>query len=393
MNLTPVIELLRERIGLAPEALGPTVLSSAVEARMRRLGVAAAADYAACLTADLQEFEALAAEVTVPETWFFRGGDVFTFLAGHIARAVRLRPAGRRYAILSVPCSTGEEPYSLALTLVESGVAPSSWQIDGVDLSARLIERACQGRFGEFAFRQTSPELRQRYFRPLAGSWELDPAMRALVRFRQGNLLAPFFLAGEEPFDLIFCRNLFIYLHPTARQRALETLDGLLAPQGLLCMGHAEPLESLGPGFVRTGPEGGFLYQRRAAPESPPASAAWPRREAVPTPAVPPAPAAVDLLDQARQQADRGQLDEALATCRIIQSRSGASALLFNLVGELYQARQEKDEARRCFHRALYLDPEHRDALTHLMLLCQEQGDHEQAARLRRRLERVAPGR
>jgi chemotaxis protein methyltransferase WspC len=394
MILTPVIDLLRERLGLAPEALGAKLLSDVIGARMRALGLSAPADYAARLTADPLEFGALAADLTVPETWFFRGGDVFPFLARHIAGVIRLRPAGQRYRILSVPCSTGEEPYSLALALVESGVAPGSWQIDAVDLSPRHIERAGRGVYGEFSFRQTDPRLRQRYFRPTAAGWELDSAVRALVRFREGNLLAPLFLAGEEPFDLIFCRNLFIYLHPAARRRALETLDRLLAAEGLLCMGHAEPIEFSEPRFVRAGPVGAFLYQRRAAPQPQPrpAGVSVPRRE----PALPPVPtappAAVDLLDQARQLADRGQFDEALAACQTAQARGGASAPLFSLMGELHQARREKDEARRCFERALYLDPGQHDALTHLMLLCQEAGDDAQAARLRRRLERAAGG-
>jgi chemotaxis protein methyltransferase WspC len=388
MILTPVIELLRERVGLSPEALGTTLLAGVVEARMRALGLASPADYAARLTADPPEFQALAADLTVPETWFFRGGELFDFLARHVAGSVRTRPAGQRYRVLSVPCSTGEEPYSLALALMEAGVAPTSWQIDAVDLSPRHVERAGRGVFGEFSFRQTAPDLRQRYFRRVAGGWELDSALRELVRFRQGNLLTPLFLAGEGPFDLIFCRNLFIYLHATARRRALETLDRLLTAEGLLCMGHAEPLDIREPRFVRTGPQGLFLYQRRAVPEPPALGASLPP----PAPALSPPPTAVDPLDQARRQADRGQLDEALAACRAVQSRGGASALLFSLMGELHQARREKDEARRCFERALYMDPGHRDALTHLMLLCQEEGDHAQAARLQRRLERVAPG-
>jgi chemotaxis protein methyltransferase WspC len=396
MILTPVIELLRERIGLAPESLGASLLSGVVGARMRALGLSAPADYAARLTADPQEFGALAADLTVPETWFFRGGEVFPFLARHIAGAIRRRPAGPRYRTLSVPCSTGEEPYSLALALIESGVAPGSWQIDAVDLSPRHIERACRGVYGEFSFRQTDPRLRQRYFRPTAAGWELDSAVRALVRFREGNLLAPFFLAGEEPFDLIFCRNLFIYLHPAARRRALETLDRLLAADGWLCMGHAEPIEFSEPRFVRAGPVGSFLYQRVPAGGARPTASGVvgraPPPGRVPAPAPAAAPAAVDSLDQARQLADRGQLDEALAACRTAQSRGEASALLFSLMGELHQARREKDEARRCFERALYLDPGQRDALTHLMLLCQDAGDDAQAARLRRRLERAAAG-
>lgn len=397
MNIAAVADLLRDRIGLDAESLGAGVLPRAVESRMRALDLTTAADYTTFLVENDQEFQSLVDAVTVPETWFFRGGEVFAFLVWHIAGVVRRRPAGRPYRILSVPCSTGEEPYTLALALVEAGMPPSAWRIEGIDLNARLVERAQQGRFGEFSFRQTAPELRRRYFRPVDETWELIPEVRSRVRFTQGNLLAPSFLAGEKPFDLIFCRNLLIYLHAAARRRTLDTLDRLLAPQGLLCMGHAEPLNLLDVRFERTGPEGTFLYRRpevrtleppRAAVTSPrPVPAPPPRAGSQPTP-----PGAVDLLAQARQQADAGRLDDALATCQAHLSRRGPSPDVFSLMGVLHQARQEKAEAARCFDRALYLDPAHRESLTHLMLLCQEQGDHRQAERLRRRLERVAPG-
>jgi chemotaxis protein methyltransferase WspC len=399
MNLEAVIDLLRDRIGLDPESLGPTVLPRAVGVRLRALGLKPA-DYAARLAGDAQEFDTLVADLTVPETWFFRGAEVFPYLARHIAEAVRGQAPGQRFRILSVPCSTGEEPYSLALTLVEAGVPAPAWQIEGVDLSPRLIDQACRGRYGEFSFRQTPPELRRRYFRRSDGQWELSPDVRCLVRFRPGNLHAPFFLAGEAPFDLIFCRNLFIYLHSAARRRALDTFDRLLAPQGLLCTSPAEALGFENARFERTGPRECFLYRR--PPPPPRIEDRGPRteeRKTVPSTLAPRSSILdprssrpVDLLARARQQADGGHLDQALATCREHLGRAGPSADLFSLMGALHQARHEADEAFRCFRRALYLDPQHRDALTHLMLCCQERGDHAQAARLRRRLERFAEG-
>jgi chemotaxis protein methyltransferase WspC len=99
---------------------------------------------------------------------------------------------------------------------------------------------------------------------------------------------------------------------------------------------------------------------------------------------------AVDPLARARELADSGRLDEALAACQACLSRPSAG--LFALMGVLHQARRQPDEAVRCFQQALYLDPAHRDALTHLMLLRREQGDHAQAALLQRRLERASPG-
>ena len=103
-----------------------------------------------------------------------------------------------------------------------------------------------------------------------------------------------------------------------------------------------------------------------------------------------PPPPDADRLARARRLADVGRLDEALAACRACLG--GPSADLFALLGVLHQARGEADEAARCFERALYLEPGHRDALTHLMLLRRERGDHAQAALLQRRLGRAAAG-
>jgi chemotaxis protein methyltransferase WspC len=439
MKLDPVAKLLKERIGLAPESLGASVLPRVVAARMQALGVSTFRDYAARLAGDAAEFQTLVSGLTVPETWFFRGGELFTYLARYIARALKTRPAEMPYRALSVPCCSGEEPYSLAIALMAAAVPSAAWSIEGVDLDVRLVERARLGQYGELSFRETPPELRQRYFRPSADSWQLEPAVRSMVRFRQGNLLAPFFLAGGKPFDLIFCRNLFIYLHAAARRRALATLDQLLAPKGLLCMGHAEPLEDLDARFERIGPRGGFLYHRRAGAKnedlSPPQvrklRTAQPMQHDNQTPLAPVlrgeglgvrgkrlrqsnpltptlspeyrgegesksvarssiAPDA--LLAQARKQADSGHLEEALAMCREHLTRSGPSADMYSLMGVIQQARHERAEAVTCFQRALYLDPNHRDSLMHLMLLYQEQGGEEQAGRLRQRFARRAEG-
>ncbi len=408
MNLEPVIDLLRRRIGLDPESLGQSVLPRVIAQRMHALGLTVAA-YVARLQIDPEEFQLLIGEVTVPETWFFRGGEVFRYLARQVAEVIRLRPRDRAFRILAVPCSSGEEPYSFGIALLENQVPPAAWEIEAVDLSERQLVLARRGRYGEFSFRQTAPDLRQRYFRASEGGWELDSSIRSLVRFRQGNLLDPSFLASEAPFDLIFCRNLLIYLHPAARRQALDRLERLLAPEGWLCTGHAEPLEFADARFTRAGPSGSFLYRRATAASKPSWPVALPPSPSVPaavlpTPirlaaaAVPPAapldvhPAPVDLLARARQQADSGQLSEALATCQTHLSQSSPSADAFSLLGVIHQARRERDEAVRCYQRALYLEPGHRDALTHLRLLCQEQGDHAQAERLRRRLERPASG-
>jgi len=406
VSLAPVIELLRQRAGLNPDAVGRTTIPAAVADRMRALGLSDPAAYAARLAGDAEEFASLVDEVIIPETWFFRGGPLFHYLADHVKTTLRGRPAGRPFRALSVPCSTGEEPYSLALALHEAGVPAADRTILGVDLSRRCLERARAGSYGDFSFRQTDPDLRRRSFRPAGGRWQIDAGVRDGVEFREGNLLDPLLLAGEAPFDLVLCRNLFIYLLPAARRQAVQTLERLLAPDGLLCVGYAEPLELLAPQFRRVGPEECFLYRRGQAPPLASEPPGLPRRSGRRGQAPPLAPplagrdsgarpaarSAEDLLAEARRRADQGELAEALAACRTHLDRAGPSAALYALLGAVHQARREPDEAVRCFQNALYLDPDHVEALAHLMLLCQERGDGARVALLRRRLERVAAG-
>jgi len=206
---------------------------------------------------------------------------------------------------------------------------------------------------------------------------------------------------------LVFFRNLLIYLTPAARQRALAVLARLVTPGGLLCLGHAEPLDTDDPRFSRTGPDGYFLYRRiplnpsRTAPVYVKADVSSaqgsnkgqvanvsPRDGAALTP--PRVPLA-ELLAQARQQADNGELGPALKACHAAMERFGPSADLYSLLGIIHQARQDYEQARQSFRKALYLDPGQREALLHLMLLCQQQGDQKQAALLRKRLQRLAP--
>lgn len=409
MNLTPVLALIAERTGLDPGTLGTHTVESAITSRLRAAKVDTN-ELAAQLARDPGAFAELICDVVVPETWFFRGGDVFWYLAEHV-RATLAQRAGA-FRVLSIPCSTGEEPYSLALALAETGVQAERVVIDGVDVSARNVEAARRGVYSEFAFRQTS-DLRERYFRERGRGWELDASVRSRVRFQVGNLLDPGFLRFEQPYDLVFCRNLYIYLTTAARRRGMETLSRLVVAGGLLCTGHAEPLDANETRFERTGPEGYFLFRRsggggrerereKSGDSSPlfspslslpsPAKKSQERRPIAALDNRPGSNQGPDLFQQARQHADQGRYDEALTLCQAIEQRLGPSADLYTLMGIVHHGREDDGEAGRYFTRALYLAPEHREALMHLMLLSQLQGAHERAAALRRRLERLPPG-
>jgi chemotaxis protein methyltransferase WspC len=427
MSLDHVLNLVSRRIGLDPETLGPGTVAAAVAARMQATAVADPAAFAARLAGDPAQFEALVDQLVVPETWFFRGGEVFRHPACLVAGMAREQPGGPAVRILSVPCSTGEEPYSLAIALGEVGVPETSWTLDAVDLSTQHLDRARTGRYSDFSFRQTEAEVRRRYFREANGKWEIEPGLRQKARFRAGNLIDPLFLAGEPPFDLVLCRNLFIYLRPEARRQAADAIDRLLAADGWLCMGHAEPIHLSDTRFQPAGPEGLFLYRRQAGTKRQLAAgsrqevaqqAGGSRQEAASNrpkgapPEVRPrlqpesmertqlAPqeatcgTTLPLLDlvEVRRLADRGHLDQAWEGCMALLERAEPSADVLALMGVIHLARQETDDAVTCFRKALYWQPDHPEALTHLMLRAQQAGDSAQAARLRERLQRRTAG-
>lgn len=263
MSLTRIRELISARTGLQPDSLGASAVPNAVDGRMRLLNVGTTEGYADRLGSDPQEFQALVDAIIVPETWFFRGGALYDALVKQVQRRSTENPT-RPFKVLSLPCSTGEEPYSIVMALTDAGLAANSWSIDAIDLSSASIAVARVGRYREFSFRETTPELRARHFTPVGDQFELRATLRDKVRFRVGNLLDPASLASfGERYDLVLCRNLMIYLTPQARRAALETLEQRLAPEGILAVGHAEAGNLLGTPFDSIGPEGCFLFQRK----------------------------------------------------------------------------------------------------------------------------------
>lgn len=411
MNLARVEAVVRRRIGLDPGSLGGA-FPRAVAGRMRAAGLASADAYAGLIAADPASWAALVAELVVPETWFFRGGREYF---AHLAAWVAGRPAGRAVRVLCVPCSTGEEPYSLAVALTEAGVPPARVTIDAVDLSDDHLRRAAAGRYAAYSFREPGPDPRPAFFAAVGGQWELSPAVRARVRFRAANVADADFLAGEPPYDLILCRNLLIYLTAEVRERVMGRLDSALAPGGLLGLTAPEADDLPAGRFVADGPPAFCLYRpadptpARAARAAPPPTLASggrvppvassrtegarpPLATRPPEPTPPPVAvlAPPDPEAAARVLADAGRLDEARAACEQALA-STPTAGLHCLRGVIHLAAGERDAAAESFRKALYLDPDHAESLDHLAALADRRGDRPAAAAFRRRLARLTP--
>ncbi|QEL13537.1 CheR family methyltransferase [Limnoglobus roseus] len=404
MSLDAIRRVVEDRLGFDAEALGESVLGTAVTERRKAVGVADLSSYADRLKRDAQEFQALAELLVVSETWFYRGGEVFPYLARRVAAVIG---TGRVFRALCVPCSSGEEPYSLAIALSEANLPPAGWEIDAVDVSPRAVAAARLAEYREFSFRQCPAWVRDRYFQRTERGWDLSREVRERVRFRVGNVLAtpP---TNPPGYDLILCRNLLIYLTPNARQRVVDGLTAQLVPDGWIGVGHAEPSAFAGRPFRPVGPAEHFLFSRSAVganavpriepsklpvPVSAPLPPTCPSPRPVsnPTPPEPPKAEGPNLAC-ARCLADAGQLAQAIAECQSVLGTAGPSVDAYLLLGVLHQARGELGLASDTFRRALYLDPNHAEALTHAMLLSEAAGRLEQADSFRARLARVAAG-
>ena len=401
MATADIEALLAARLGFDSETVGGLVVAHAVEKAMAETGASDLAAYARRIVHDTDAWETLVDRVIVPETSFFRDGTPFE-LVREIAQARwRLTP-GRTLRVLSCPCSTGEEPYSLALALLDSGAAPDSFAVRAVDVSRRAVHAARAARFPANSFRGADLSYRDRYFhRADKGGWQVNDVARAHVTVEQCNILAPDFLGGETPFDIVFCRNLMIYLHPPAKALVMAAVRRVLAPGGVLFVGHAEAGIARQHGFSTMGRAGTFAFTD-GGNERPAAPARLPRPAPAPPPptriTARPAARAVQAarpepdssLARARELADAGRLDEALGVCTAHLERLPDSADGHFLMGVLRDAMGERGLAALSLKKALYLDPRHLPALKHLALTREAAGDPAGAALLRDRARRAA---
>jgi chemotaxis protein methyltransferase WspC len=406
---TDVAAVLARHLGLEVSSIGASALKAAISERAKARGVDIDS-YARALDGNRTELAALVDEIVVPESWFFRDRIPFQHLAQHAARLVR---KGKHVRVLSAPCSTGEEPYSVAMALVDLGIAARQVTIDAIDVSPPLLEAAREGIYRKSSFRGVEERFRTEYFvapkEKAEETWQLAEGIRSMVRFRTANLVTPDFLGAEKPYDIILCRNLLIYLTSDARAIALGRLAELLAEGGILVVGHAEALEVIDPRFKGIGVTGSFTYTLRGAEERAPAPrekttpmrraadkfihAATVReiRDARTQPVKPLAKPAEprDLLAEATAHADRGELTVAAGLVEQHLAASGADGNAWALLGTIRQASSDLARAEECFSRALYCDPTLYTALVQLALLLDRRGESKGAAQLRARAERA----
>jgi chemotaxis protein methyltransferase CheR len=331
-----------------------------------------------------EEVRGLASRLTVGETYFLRETRGLRFLSQHVVP----NASGRRLRIWSAGCATGEEPYSIAITLRRSIVELESWAVSilATDLNPRSLETARSGVYGKWSFRGAPDLAHGPFFTPVGdGQWEIAPAIRRMVRFEEANLAAP--TQAPESMDVIFCCNVLMYFSPKALSEALACFHRTLAPGGWLIVGPVEQTPSLFRDFTTAAVPGGVVYRKEAggvwpspqpllAPVAPTVESLFLPATPVASPAdepltpvdetLPSADRVLALMRLARECADQGQLDRAFRCCEMAIATGEADASAHYLRAAILQERGDLDEAARSLRRAIYLEPQF--ALGHFAL-------------------------
>jgi len=265
-------DFLHHQSGLHFDVRNLKILERGLTHRMRALGIVDHRTYYTYLTTyqeSRQELKKLLGLLTIGETYFFRYYAHYEALIERvIPELIERNRKSKRLRFWSAGCSTGEEPYSLAMLLLEHFPEIAGWDIVilATDINKRALSRAREGHYSGRALRLTPPNYIARYFRQTAGGFMLDSRVRGMVHFAYLNLQTGLFPAienGTNDHDLIFCRNVMIYFRLATTRTLVERFSRCLRPHGYFFMGHAETMSNISEQFVRLQHKGGFYYRRK----------------------------------------------------------------------------------------------------------------------------------
>lgn len=265
-ELTRLSTFVYRRTGMLFEEKKRYYIDRRVAERINITGSQNFADYYGLLRDDESEAQALINSFTVNETYFYREEHQLRCLSRSLLPEIaRSRRPGDHVRIWSIPCSTGEEPYSIALWLLENWAMVDVYNIEivGSDIDTFAIDAALDGRYGPRALAKLPPQVLETYFEDEQdGERMIIQDIKESVKFTRTNLVDKASTAAQGRFDIIFCRNLLIYYDESSREAAAANLHDALQPGGFLCLGHTESMSRISSRFATRRFEDAIVYER-----------------------------------------------------------------------------------------------------------------------------------
>lgn len=379
-DLTRLRQLLSERLGMTFDDKRDPQLAEVLRVRATQHGLTGRGYLDRLGTAWNSELSALAEAVTINETYFFRNIEQFHVLAEvALPERIRARSGERRLRLLSVGCSTGEEAYTLAMVAAER-VDPA-WDVSivGLDVNRAALRIAAAGRYSRWSLRETPAAAQQRWFQSSADGVEIDERLRGRVRFLEYNV------AGDDPllfapdtYDVVFCRNLLMYLTPPTVAAAVTRITRALAPGGYLFLGHTDSLGSRPTALTVQHTHGTFYYQKAATVPPPKTLRSAPDRPAQPVPARAARMAPVRQRELALYLVQEERFGEALTVLDAIDTAEADRPEVMLVRGAVLAHLGQTGRAAALCERLLDRDALNPDA-HHLLAECRE-GDGDQSA-------------
>jgi len=413
-DLEKILDFLSRLMGVDFESIGRKMVVNTIATSMRRANFVHFRDYFIHLENRPEEVLELIEELTIPETWFFRDGLPFEVL---VKISIELLRSKAKINILSIPCSTGEEPYSIAMALLYKGIPRELFSIDAVDINSKSLAIARAGEYGSNSIRTNIEQYVRAYFLQSDSKYIISEEVKEQVNFYQENIVGKNFRQGRK-YDIIFFRNLLIYLSNDARIEVEKRFDELLTPKGYLFSGHSEVLYFSGKGYEIAEPPGAFYLRKSTGSPNKPLrrnldagtsvlfkqNAPKAKQEVIeekqksknlnnPIPKEKSTESDVKIIDsqmiRIKHHIERGENDLALIDAMKLIDKGTSSKELYFLTGLAWENKFQKEHALQMYLKAIYLDPEDYDILIHIALIYEELNNSRQAKIYRERAGRI----
>ncbi|MBX3043310.1 MAG: hypothetical protein KIT33_13720 [Candidatus Kapabacteria bacterium] len=404
-----ILEFLSAEIGLNTDSIGLLSIARGISNSMQAASIESTHEFSEKIKSDKLLFQTLIEEIKVPETWFFRDVECFNYIKNHLENFKDNYSSFNPLRILSVPCSTGEEPFSAAMLLMDCGLDKNSVSITACDISINSIKHAKTGYFRNSSFRNEYSGFKEKYFTNDNYGYKLSDEILSIPEFIEDNLVKENFLINQIQYDFIFCKNLLIYLDEEARSKVLANINRLLKDDGALLVGLSEINFFTRHGFEQIKHNMAFACKKIAEPKSQTNIQIQQNKPVINSKSTPkislknkptisrrrsetvlsiPA-ASENNIETVKKMADTGEFIEAEKICDIILQNEYSNFEALYYMGLIQNALRNSSNAADYFKKVLYLQPDHYESLVHLSLIYEASGENDRANIFRDRAERA----